>query len=217
MSLRNATRVPCTVAVWLSLSSTVSAQSIAAGDSLARQVAAHATDSVRVSLRDGDYASLAITHPSGLEVWVGRPNGEELRLFALPTMKGTSPIAFVAEGGGSYTIRARNTSDGSVPYGLRFIEHTSLDERTRPVPIADEVTSPRIEALRRRAQTGDTGTAQFWSQGSARVQRHPRREADRRRRRERRRLRRDVHRARSSRGVRQCPQHVRRVLVVARA
>jgi enterochelin esterase family protein len=143
------------------------AQSIVAGDSLARRVAPHATDSVQVALRDGDYARLAVAHPLGFVVRVLRPGGEELRLFVREDMKGLSPIAFVAEGTGRYTIVARNAGDAVAQYGLTFVERSSLEARTRPVPIPDALTSPRIEALRRRAQSGDSSTARFWSQLAA--------------------------------------------------
>ena len=163
----NLTLIACAATVLLFMSSMSSAQSIAPGDSLARRVAPSATDSVRVALRDGDYARLAIAHPVGLEVRVIRPSREELRLFATPNMKGLSPISFVAEGAGSYTVIAKNTGEVDAQYGLKFVEHASLDARTRPAPIPDALSSPRIEALRRQVQSGDTSTASFWSQLAA--------------------------------------------------
>lgn len=163
----NVALIPCAAAACLFMSSMSSAQSIVAGDSLTRRVAPRAIDSVRVALRDGDYARLTIAHPLGLDVRVIRPGGEELRLFALPSMKGLTPIAFVAEGAGSYTVTAKNTGEALAEYGLKFVERASLDERTRPAPIPDALTGPRIEALRRRVQSGDTSTTQFWSQLAA--------------------------------------------------
>jgi enterochelin esterase-like enzyme len=160
----HAALIRCAAVVCLFMSSTSSAQSIIAGDSLTRRVAPRAIDSVRVALRDGDYARLTIAHPLGLDVRVIRPSGEELRLFALPSMKGLTPIAFVAEGAGSYTVTAKNTGEALTEYGLKFDERASLDERTRPASIPDGLTSPRIDGLRRRVQSGETSTAQFWSQ-----------------------------------------------------
>jgi len=160
----NSALVSGAAAVWLFMSSVAGAQSVATGDSVARRVAPNATDSVRLALRDGDYARLTIAHPLGLDVRVLRPGGDYLRLFATPDVKGSTPIAFIAEGAGDYIIAAKNTGEALVQYGLKFVERMSLDERTRPAPVADAYTSPRIEALRRRVEGGDTSTAQFWSQ-----------------------------------------------------
>src|SRR5262245_57690320 len=140
---------------------------VAPGDSISRRIARTTTDTVRVTLRDGDFARFAMTHPPGLDVRVIRPSGAELRLFARPDMSGVTPIYFVAEGGGSYAIAARNTGDSAVAYGLKFTERSSLDDRTRPAPPQDALQSPRIEALRQRAQSGDTATTRFWSELAA--------------------------------------------------
>jgi enterochelin esterase-like enzyme len=139
------------------------AASLAPGDSISRRIARTETDTVRVALRDGDFARFAMTHPAGLDVRVIRPNGAQLRLFATPDMRGVTPIYFVAEGGGSYAITARNTGDIAAEYGLTFTECSSLDDRSRPAPPQDAPQSPRIAALRRRVQLGDTATTRFWT------------------------------------------------------
>ena len=165
--MMNLTLLGRAAAVCLFMSEVTGAQSVQPDDSVARRVTPSVTDSVRVTLRDGDYARLAIAHPLGLDVRVLRPNREELRLFANPGAKGTTPIAWVAEGAGDYTITVKNTAEAPVHYGLKFLQRVSLDERTRPVPAADAVTSPRIDSLRRRVQRGDTSTAEFWRQVEA--------------------------------------------------
>jgi enterochelin esterase family protein len=119
---------------------------------------------VWATLRDGDFARFALTHPQGFDVRVVRPNGAELRLFATPEMRGDTPIYFVAEGGGRYAITARNADDGAAEYGLKFTERSALDDRIRPPLPQDELRSPRIEALRARVQSGDTTTTRFWSE-----------------------------------------------------
>ena len=136
---------------------------ISLGDSVTRRVAAHSRDSVFVSLGDGDYVRLVVTHPAGLAMSVIRPSGDRLRPFITPSQKGVNPIAFVAEGAGRYAVSVTNDGDAPLRYDVAFRERLSLDERTPTVPRRDAVPSPRIEAIRRQVESGKTNTADFWS------------------------------------------------------
>ena len=142
---------------------TAAARTISRGDTVASRLAGHSAESLLVALRDGDYVSLTVTHPAGLAMSVMRPGGARLRPFVMPAMQGVSPIAFVAEGAGRYAVAATNDGDAAVQYTIVFQERLSLDERTRPIPWRDGVSSPRIEGLRRQIDSGDTSTAGFWS------------------------------------------------------
>ena len=105
---------------------------------------------------------LAVTHPKGLAVNVVRPNGSLVRPFIEPDMEGVDPVVFVAEGTGQYVVIFSNDGDAVVQYSIAFRERLSLDERTRTVPPRDAVSSPRIEAIRRQIDSGNTSTASFW-------------------------------------------------------
>lgn len=161
------TLITCAAAACLVMPSTSRGQALAPRDSAVRRIAAGATDTVPIALLDGDYARLSISYPLGFEVRVLRPSGEELRLFVASSMKGTTPIIFVAEGAGTYTITTRNSSQAPAEYRLKYTERASLNERTSAAPAQDEFTSPRIDALKRRVQGGDTNTSAFWKQVAA--------------------------------------------------
>jgi enterochelin esterase-like enzyme len=132
-------------------------------DSTTRRIAAHSAESVFVLLRDGDYARLVATHPAGLAMSVIRPSGDRLRPFITPAMKGVTPIEFVAERAGRYAVAVTNDGDSALRYDVVFRERLSLDERTATVPRRDAVPSPRIEAIRRQVDSGNTNTVDFWS------------------------------------------------------
>ncbi|HKA57564.1 MAG TPA: alpha/beta hydrolase-fold protein [Gemmatimonadales bacterium] len=133
---------------------------LAVGDSGTRRIARHSADSVLLDLRDGDYAKLTITHHTGLAASVLRPDGLPL-LPAAPLEE--DDIEFVAEGNGRHAVVIRNDADTAAQYDITFRQRLSLDERTRPLPWRDEVPSPRIAALRRQIDSGNTNTASFWS------------------------------------------------------
>ena len=135
---------------------------VSVGDSVSRKVASHSIDRVTVGLSDGDYATLAVTHPKGFAVTVVRPDGSRVRSFVEPDMQGVSAIEFVAEGAGQYVVKVKNDGDAAVQYAIAFRERLSLDERTQTVPPRDEIWSPRIEAIRRQIESGNTSTASFW-------------------------------------------------------
>ena len=135
--------------------------SLARGDSTTRRVTAQSTDSLFVALVDGDYARLVVSHPKGLGIHVVRPNGSTLKSFVEASMEGAHPVAFAAEGAGRYVVVVHNTRDAALPYDVAFRERLSLDERTRPVPWRDSLSSPTIERVR-RAIEGHASTTEFW-------------------------------------------------------
>src|SRR5689334_4247053 len=151
------------ILVPLAASSAGAQSEIALKDSVTRRIAANSAESVFVSLHDADYVKLVATHPPGLSMSVIRPNGESLRPFVLPAMKGADEIEFVAEGPGRYALAVKNETNSAVQYDLAFRERLSLDERTPVLPRRDPVPSPKIEAIRRQVESGNTNTTEFWS------------------------------------------------------
>ena len=131
------------------------AQVIAPGDSVARQIAGHARDSVVVVLNDGDFAELSVFNPGGLSVAVSRPDGSRLRSF-------DEDIEFVAEGTGRYSVSIVNDSAAPSKYALAFRRRLSLGERTGVGAIRDTIVSPRMQTLRRQLTSSNGNTATFW-------------------------------------------------------
>ncbi|HEX6597741.1 MAG TPA: alpha/beta hydrolase-fold protein [Gemmatimonadaceae bacterium] len=140
---------------------------LAPGDSITQRIDGHAGHSVFLALRDGDYADIRITHPSGLSLTVLRPDGTWLRPVIIPTLQGVHPITFVAEGGGRYALAVANEGDSVARYSLVFRQRLSLDERTGAVAWQDPVSSPRIETIRRRVTSGNRDTEPFWNEVAA--------------------------------------------------
>jgi enterochelin esterase-like enzyme len=131
------------------------AQLIAAGDSVTRQIAGHARDSVFVVLNDGDFADLSVTDRGGLSVAVSRPDGSRLRSF-------DDDIQFVAEGTGKYGVVIVNDSAAPAKYALTFRRRLSLGERTRVGAPRDTILSPRMQALWRQLESTNANTESFW-------------------------------------------------------
>jgi enterochelin esterase-like enzyme len=162
-SLKSAAHVFLLLLATSGIPSSVRAQpTISLRDSVARQLSPRLVDSIVVALRDGDYARMSVVHATGLAVNVTRPNGSAIRPFITPTAKGPSSIAFVAEGTGQYTVVVRNESETDAQYSIAFKELVSLDDRTR-ISWRDEFPSPRIEAIRKQVQDGNTSTVSFWA------------------------------------------------------
>ncbi len=138
---------------------------ISPGDSVTRRIAPHLVDSAIVlTLRDGDYARLLLTHPTGVAINVIRPNVSRVGPLISPDdPEGTDAVAFVAEGAGPYALAVTNDGAVVVPYTVAFAERLSLDDRTRPAPLREEVSSPRIQVIRRQVDSARTNTADFWA------------------------------------------------------
>jgi len=136
---------------------------LAEGDSALRRIGRLASDSVYVDLIDGDFAKLSVSHPTGLAVFVVKPDRSLLKSFIPgPTRAGTHPVLFAAEGAGRWAVVLTNTRDTAVQYSIRFTEHRSLDERTRPIAWRDTLKSPTVEKIRRVIESGNSNTTDFW-------------------------------------------------------
>ena len=141
----------------------IAQSTLSLGDSVSRSVASHSSDRTNVTLRDGDYAALTVTHPKGIGVTVVKSNGALVESFVEPEMEGVDAVAFVAEGAGQYAVTVRNDGNVAIQYTLAFRELLSLDARMRALPPRDALSSPRIEAIRKQIDSGNTSTASFWN------------------------------------------------------
>lgn len=133
------------------------------GDSSSRRKQPHAVDSVYVNLRDGDYAKVIVTHPTGFAVDIAKPDGSILKPYITESDSGADPVMFAAEAGaGKYAVVVSNSLDSALQYNIAFKERVSLDERMRPAPWRDELPSPTIERIRKQIEAGNTNTDEFW-------------------------------------------------------
>ena len=135
---------------------------LSVGDSTRRRIEPHSGDSLYVTLRDGDYAKLIVSHPAGLSVDVVRPSGSELRSVIEPSDQGVHPVSFVAEGAGRYAVVVTNTRDTASLYSVAFKERRPIDEWMRPATWRDTLSSPTITRIRKAIEAGNANTAALW-------------------------------------------------------
>jgi hypothetical protein len=153
----------CLLVAGISIASCLEAQStLALGDSINGQLERQSSDSLIITLRDGDLARLTVRHQLGLRVDVMKPNRSLLKSLIPAAAEGIHSVGFAAEGGGRYAIVVTNTGDSSARYTVGFKERISLDERTRPASWRDSLHSPTIEGIRKAIVTGDASTEEFW-------------------------------------------------------
>jgi enterochelin esterase family protein len=125
-----------------------------------RRIEPRSSDSVFFDLRDGEYVKLTLAHHDGLVVSVVRPDLSLLRPAA--DFEGEDDIEFVAEGAGRYAVVVRNDSSAAAQYDVVSTSRLSIEQRTAAA-WSDPQPSPRIEALRRQIDSGNTNTASFWN------------------------------------------------------
>ncbi|MGH9880839.1 MAG: enterochelin esterase domain-containing protein, partial [Pyrinomonadaceae bacterium] len=122
------------------------------------------TQTYPISLNDRDYVSGSITQRGKVDVIILNPDGSLMRRFLGPSGDAKNSFAFVAEGGGVYSINIGNPGEQAVNYELLLEKILSLNERLQPEPWSDPYPSPRIQALRSQIASGQTKTEAFWKE-----------------------------------------------------
>ena len=118
-------------------------------------------------MNDGDYVSGSINQHGKLNVSILNNDGALLRRFPGPSEDAKRQFAFAAEGSGSYSIVIANPGDQLVKYELLIEKILSLNERLQPEMRSDPYPSPRIQALRKEIEAGNS-TEAFWKEMAAR-------------------------------------------------
>jgi enterochelin esterase-like enzyme len=143
-------------------------QKLLPSESVARTIEPGKTDSLSVSLNDGDYASASLVQRGKVNLMILSPDGSVLRRREGPPGDAKISIAFAAEGGGLYSIKITNPGEQPARYEFLLEKIVALDERLRPVPSQDPLSSPRIQALKSQITSGLKNTEAFWKEITAR-------------------------------------------------
>lgn len=133
------------------------------GHSLARTLDAGKTDSLSIPLNDGDYVWGSVAQHGRVSVAILNPDASRHGGRRLgPLGEGKVAFTFAAdEGQGLYSIVVANPGAQPVAYEVLIETVMSLDERLRPAPWSDTLSSPRIQALRTEIAAGQS-TDGFW-------------------------------------------------------
>src|SRR6266576_2219384 len=144
----------------------VAQQKLVPNETVARTIEPGKTDSLSVSLNDGDYAGASIAQHGKVNFVISYPDGSVLRRGEGPS--GDAKNSFAAEGGGLYSIKITNPGEQPAKYELRLEKIVPLDERLRPALWEDPTPSPRIQALMSQISSGKKNTEAFWREIAAR-------------------------------------------------
>ena len=121
------------------------------------------TRSLSIRLDDGDYVVGSITQERRVDLTLMNPKRILIRRTPGASRSGTMRFAFVAEGTGAHSVDITNPGTQTTRVDVVVDNIVSLDERLRPAPWRDTLTSPRIEALRTEIATGQPTDA-FWKE-----------------------------------------------------
>src|SRR6266576_6498703 len=146
----------------------VAQQKLVPNETVARTIEPGKTDSLSVSLNDGDYAGASIAQHGKVNFVISYPDGSVLRRGEGPSGDAKNSFAFAAEGGGLYSIKITNPGEQPAKYELRLEKIVPLDQRLRPAPWEDPTPSPRIQALKSQIASGQKNPEVFWKEIAAR-------------------------------------------------
>jgi hypothetical protein len=108
-----------------------------------------------VELEAGDYVSGLLDQHGRADLTILAPDGSPVRHYPGPTEDGKRLCVFIADTPGTYRMEVTTSAALPVNYTLTLNQVLSLDERLKPKPWQDPKPSPRIEALRKQAASGN--------------------------------------------------------------
>lgn len=142
-------------------------QSLKIKEPVARQLSSGSVQSYAIELKAGDYVAGMLDQHGKTDLTIFEPNGSPLRHYPGPPEDGKRLCVFVADFPGTYRIDIATTATQPVSYTLTLNQVLSLEERLKPKPWQDPNPSPRIDALRRQAASGNADINAFWKQVAA--------------------------------------------------
>jgi len=124
-----------------------------------------ATDSYRVKLEAGQYCQGKVNQKGGaVNIVAYAPDGERIRGYNGPST-GEKTFSFEAPVAGIYRIVLRSPPSPAESYAITIDKVQSLDQRLKLPPVKEQNVSPRIDALRKEVEGGNTSAvAAFWKE-----------------------------------------------------
>jgi len=132
-----------------------------------RQLASGSVQSYAIELKADDYVASLLDQDGRTDLTIVAPDGSALRHYPGPAEDGARLCVFIAGTPGHYRIDVTTTATRPVSYKLTLNQVLSLDERLKPKPWQDPNPSPRIDALRKQAASGNADINAFWKQVAA--------------------------------------------------
>jgi enterochelin esterase-like enzyme len=142
-------------------------QSIKVNEPVGRQLSNGSVQSYAIELKAGDYVAGLLDQHGGTDLTILAPDGSPVRHYPGPAEDGKRLCVFVADTPGTYRIDVTTSETQPVSYELTLNQVLSLDERLKPKPWQDPNPSPRMEALRKQAASGNADIDAFWKQVTA--------------------------------------------------
>jgi enterochelin esterase family protein len=132
-----------------------------------RQLASSSVQSYSIELKAGDYVASLLDQHGRTDLTIVAPDGSPLRHYPGPAEDGKRLCVFIADVSGSYRLDVATSATQPVSYKLTLNQVLSLDERLKPKEWQDPNPSPRMEALRKQAASGNADITAFWKQVTA--------------------------------------------------
>lgn len=131
------------------------------------QIASSSAQSYTIELKAGDYVAGLLDQHGKTDLTILAPDGSPVRHYPGPAEDGKRLCVFIADTPGTYRIELTTSATQPVNYELTLTQVLSLDERLKPKPWQDPNPSPRMDALRKLAASGNADIDAFWKQVTA--------------------------------------------------
>jgi enterochelin esterase-like enzyme len=142
-------------------------ESLKVNEPVKRQLASGSVQSYPIELKAGDYVAGLLDQHGRTDLTILAPDGSPVRHYPGSAEDGKRLWVFIADTPGAYRIGVTTTATQPVSYTLTLNQVLSLDERLKSKPWQDPNPSPRIEALRKQAASGNADINAFWKQVTA--------------------------------------------------
>jgi hypothetical protein len=130
-------------------------ESIKINEPVGRQLSSGSVQSYAIELKAGDYVAGLLDQHGRTDLTILAPDGSPVRHSHGPVEDGKRLCVFIADTTGTYRIEVTTSAIQPVSFELTLNQVLSLDERLKPKPWQDPKPSPRMEALRKQAASGN--------------------------------------------------------------
>ena len=153
--------------VYFGVTTALAQQSLKLKEPVGHQLSSGSVQSYTIDLKAGDYVATLLDQHGGTDLTILAPDGSPVRHYPSPAEDGKRLCVFIADTPGTYRIDVTTSETQPVSYELTLNQVLSLDERLKPKPWQDPNPSPRMEALRKQAASGNADINAFWKQVTA--------------------------------------------------
>jgi enterochelin esterase-like enzyme len=155
------------VFILFGITTVLAQESLKINQSVERQLTSSSAQFYTIELKAGDYVAGLVDQHGKTDLTILAPDGSPVRHYPGPAEDGERLCVFIADTSGTYRIEVKTSATQPVSYELVLNQVLSLDERLKPKPWQDPNPSPRIDALRKQAASGNADLDAFWKQVAA--------------------------------------------------